>query len=106
MCFFLLSSIEDARQKAEHDRLVTHTEGKKKLARQEIANLRHAFTKLKEENKRLPYHLQLGPEEFIMDPGMEKTLQMKTLEKVELVHREMSWEAERHRLALGKLKTK
>ncbi len=41
-----------------------------------------------------------------MDPDMEKNLKQQTQEKTELVHKEMSWESEKHRIALDMLNTK
>ena len=81
-------------------------EEKKLLVRRQIASLRRTFAKLQGRNARLPPHLQLGGEDFVMDPDMEKNLKQQTEEKVELVHKEMSWESEKHKIALEKLHKK
>ena len=103
---FLPCSIEDAKQKAEHDRKMKQAEEKKLLVRRQIASLRRTFAKLHTRNGRLPSHLQLGPEAFVMDPDIEMRLKEQTDEKVELVHKEMSWESEKHKIALNKLQKK
>ncbi len=99
-------SIEDAKQKAEHDRKMKQAEEKKLLVRRQIASLQRTFSKLQTRNSRLPSHAQLGPEAFVLDPNMERSLKEQTEEKVELVHKEMSWESEKHRIALEKLQKK
>ena len=99
-------SIEDAKQKAEHDKRMKMAEDKKLLVRRQISSLRRAFAKLQARNSALPAHLQLSKEEFVMDPDMEGNLKQQTQEKVELVHKELSWESEKHRIALNKLKAK
>ena len=81
-------------------------EEKKVHARRQIASLRRTFAKLHKRNGSLLPHLQLGPDSFVMDPDMEKNLKEQTEEKVELVHKEMSWESERHRIGLQKLQAK
>ena len=103
---FTPHSIEDAKQKAEHDRKMKQAEEKKILVRRQIASLRRTFSKLQSRNSKLPSHLQLGAEAFVMDPDMERSLKEQTEEKVELVHKEMSWESEKHRIARDKLQKK
>ena len=102
----LYCSIEDAKQKAEHDRKMKLAEEKKQHVRRQIASLRRTFAKLQSRNSLLPSHLRLANSEFVMDPDMEKNMKKQTEEKVELVHKEMSWESEKHRIALDKLKKK
>lgn len=41
-----------------------------------------------------------------MDPEIKRQLQKKTQEKIETVEREMAWEAEKHRVALEKLRAR
>ncbi len=100
----LFPSIEDAKQKAEHDRKMKLAEEKKLSVRREVAALRKAFRRLQQRNEDLPPPLRLDQREFVMDPGMEAELQQRTKEKVELVGREMEWESEKHQIALDKLK--
>ncbi len=71
-----------------------------------IASLRRSFVKLQEENRKLPEHLQLVADEFVMDPDMYTMHSRDTEEKVEILHKEMSWERERHRLAYEKISAK
>ena len=99
-------SIEDAKQKAEHDRKMKRAEEKKLQVRRQIASLRRAYAKLQGRNTKLPSHLQLGGTEFVMDPDMERSLKEQAEEKVSLVHKEMSWESEKHKIALNKLQKK
>lgn len=56
----LLSSIEDAKQKAEHDKMMREAEQRKQEVRRIIAQLRRQFKKLLERNHELPEHLRLG----------------------------------------------
>ena len=81
-------------------------EEKKLHVRRQIASLRRTFAKLQNRNLQLPPHLQLGPEAFVMDPDMEKSLVEQGEEKMELVRREMNWESEKHRIGLDKLNIK
>ena len=92
--------------KAEHDRKLKLAEEKKQHVRRQIASLRRTFSKLQGRNSQLPAHLRLEPKEFVMDPGMEEQLKQETEKKVELVRKETSWESEKHKVALNKLKTK
>lgn len=75
-------SIEDAKQKAEHDRKMKEAEAKKQKVRREITWLRKAFTMLQHEGRKLPTHLRLPPGEFTMDPSMEKQIRKQIAEKV------------------------
>jgi hypothetical protein len=52
-------SIEDARQKAEYDRMMKLAEEKKQHVRKTITQLRLQFKKLLESNEELPKNLQL-----------------------------------------------
>jgi len=45
-------------------------------------------------------------QEFEMDPEIKRQLQKKTQENIELVEREMAWEAEKHKIALEKLRAR
>ncbi|XP_074652110.1 cilia- and flagella-associated protein 44-like isoform X2 [Tubulanus polymorphus] len=99
-------SIEDAKQKAEHDRMMKLADLKKQDVRQTIAQLRHKFKKLLHMNDDLPAHLQLTRQEFEMDPEIKKDLERQTSEKIDIVRKELAWEAEKHRIALEKLKQK
>lgn len=52
-------SIEDAKQKSEHDRMVRQAELKKTGVKKTIVTLRTQFKKLLEKNRELPVHLRL-----------------------------------------------
>lgn len=75
-------SIEDAKQKAEHDRKMKLAEEKKQKVRKEVSSLRRQFNQVLLRNKELSPHLQLSTNDFIMDPEMEETLAQQTREKV------------------------
>ena len=78
----MLYSIEDAKQKAEHDRKMKLAEEKKQKVRKEVIGLRRQFYQVLLRNKELPAHLQLSTKDFIMDPEMEEKLAQQTREKV------------------------
>ena len=82
MILVILNSIEDAKQKAEHDRKMKLAEEKKQRVRKEVTGLRRQFYQVLLRNKELPAHLQLSTNDFIMDPEMEEKLAQKTREKV------------------------
>ena len=52
-------SIEDAKQKSEHDKMMKRAEEKKMGVKYTIEKLRHSFRKLLEKNGELPPHLRL-----------------------------------------------
>ena len=52
-------SIEEAKQKREHEKMLKTAEDKKVKVRKTIATLRSKFKKLKVVNKDLPKHLAL-----------------------------------------------
>ena len=58
--YFECFSIEDAKQKAEHDKMMKEAEERKQEVRRIIAQLRRQFKKLLERNHELPEHLRLG----------------------------------------------
>lgn len=53
-------SIEDAKQKAEYDKMLQLAEQKKTSVREEIQSLRDQFQKLVARNNTLPPHLMLN----------------------------------------------
>ena len=67
-------SIEDAKQKTEHDQMMKRAEEKKQHVRRMVASLRNIFQSLLQESAKLPKPLQLDRKEFVMDPDMEKQL--------------------------------
>lgn len=60
--FITVLSIEDAKQKAEHDKMMKIADEKKKDVRRQIAKLRRQFKSILEQNEGLPPHLQLRKE--------------------------------------------
>ncbi|KAK6165219.1 hypothetical protein SNE40_023570 [Patella caerulea] len=97
-------SIEDAKQKAEYDKLMKQAEEKKRDVRRNIAKLRRQFKSILEQNEDLPKDLQLNRMEFEMDREIKLELERQTEEKIETVRKEMAWESEKHRVALDKLR--
>ncbi|TPP62627.1 WD repeat-containing protein 52 [Fasciola gigantica] len=59
-------SIEQAKQKAEFDRLVSLAEQKKADTRKKVTELRLRFRRLKEQNERLPERIRLRKEAFTL----------------------------------------
>lgn len=56
---FYLCSIEEAKQKAEHDKMMKEAEEKKREVRRHVAKMRRMFKQLLEQNESLPKHLRL-----------------------------------------------
>jgi len=52
-------SIEEAKQKAEHDKMMKEAEEKKREVRRHIQKMRKMFKQLLEQNDALPNHLML-----------------------------------------------
>ena len=96
-------SIEDAKQKAEQDRRLKQAEMKKHSVRKEVGRLRRSFLQLVQRNSDLTPPLQLPSDEFIMDPSLAAGMRERAHQQVELVRREMAWDAEKHRVALQKM---
>lgn len=55
-------SIEDAKQKAEYDKMMKLAEEKKREVRRQISKFRRQFKGLLEKNESLPNNLQLKKE--------------------------------------------
>lgn len=97
-------SIEEAKQKDEHDEMVRVAEERKGGVRQNIARLRQQFKRLLQQNEeRLPEHLRLDRREFELDPAFRAAAQRALEEKVSLAERELAWSSEKHERALNKL---
>ncbi|KAK3588814.1 hypothetical protein CHS0354_028462 [Potamilus streckersoni] len=97
-------SIEDAKQKAEYDKMMKDAEEKKREVRRQVAKLRRQFKTLLEQNDGLPKHLQLHKDEFELDKEIKEELRRQREEKIELVRKELAWESEKQRIALEKLR--
>ncbi|XP_052805423.1 cilia- and flagella-associated protein 44-like isoform X2 [Mya arenaria] len=97
-------SIEEAKQKAEHDKMMRDAEEKKKEVRRHITKMRRMFKQLLEQNESLPTHLRLHKDEFEMDREIKKELERHKADKIDVVRRELAWESEKQRIALEKLR--
>ncbi|XP_022324096.2 cilia- and flagella-associated protein 44-like isoform X1 [Crassostrea virginica] len=97
-------SIEDAKQKAEHDKMMKIADEKKKDVRRQIAKLRRQFKSILEQNEGLPVHLQLRKEEFELDKDIKLELEKQKTDRIDIVRKELAWEAEKQRIALEKLR--
>ncbi|CAH8523136.1 unnamed protein product [Dicrocoelium dendriticum] len=96
-------SIEQSKQKEEHDRLMNLVEQKKAEKRKKISELRLRFRRVKEMNEKLPERLRLKKEDFDLVPQIRADLLKERAAKIELVYRDTAWMSEKHRLALAKL---
>ncbi|CAH8587804.1 unnamed protein product [Schistosoma curassoni] len=96
-------SIEETKQKSEHDRLVELAERKKAETRQKVTELKDRLRKLKEQNNRLPERIRLPTEAFNLVPQIRYDLLKDRETEIDLVYRETAWETEKNRLALEKL---
>ena len=78
----LYCSIEDAKQKMEHDRRLKQAEMKKHSVRKEVGRLRRSFLQLVQRNSELPPPLQLAADEFVMDPSLEAGMRERAQQQV------------------------
>lgn len=77
-------SIEEAKQKAEHDRRVKLAEKKKLETRRAVELLRREFRTLFARDEALPSHMRLSKLDFQMDPLIQKEVERVMEEKVML----------------------
>ncbi|XP_021065572.1 cilia- and flagella-associated protein 44 [Mus pahari] len=96
-------SIENARKKREHDKLMKKVEELKAHKREQIKMLRNEFWKLLELNKELPAHMQFQRSDFNIDAKIHAEIHKKTNLKIEQVEKELAWEKQKHELGLKKL---
>ncbi|EHB14068.1 WD repeat-containing protein 52, partial [Heterocephalus glaber] len=96
-------SIENARRKREHDKLMKEVEEIKAGKREKIKALRNEFQKLLEMNKELPKHMQLKRTDFNLDSEIHAEIDRKTVHKIQEMEKELAWEKEKHELGLKKL---
>ncbi|XP_061484299.1 cilia- and flagella-associated protein 44 [Rhineura floridana] len=99
-------SIENAKQKREHDYIMRAAEQKKFLKRQELITLRHEFQDLLQMNRELPAHMQLHRSQFELDRRIRAEMDRKTARKIRLVLKELAWEQEKHRIGLQKVQNR
>nr|CAB3230210.1 WD repeat-containing protein 52-like [Phallusia mammillata] len=96
-------SIEDAKLKAEHDKMMRDAEAKKLTERKRINKLRKSFLELLHKNSELPSHAQLKREEFELDPSIRMKMLSQTQDRIERVRLEMQWDKEKLALAHRKI---
>ncbi|MBZ3875207.1 Cilia- and flagella-associated protein 44, partial [Sciurus carolinensis] len=99
-------SIENARRKREHDKLMKEMEELKAGKREQIRALRNEFWKLLEMNKELPKHMQFKRTDFDLDSKIRADIDRKTVYKIHQVEKELAWEKEKHELGLMKLQNR
>ncbi|NXQ09745.1 CFA44 protein, partial [Peucedramus taeniatus] len=98
-------TIEENKQKKEHERKMKEAEEKKNKKREELSALRQDFAFLLQKNKELPKHMQLRREEFEMDRRIFEELDRQTLQRIQLVQKQLAWEHEKQFIGLQKLQT-
>uniref|UniRef100_H2ZFC3 DUF4201 domain-containing protein n=1 Tax=Ciona savignyi TaxID=51511 RepID=H2ZFC3_CIOSA len=96
-------SIEDAKLKAEHDKMIRDAEAKKMAERRRVDKLRKTFLGLIQKNNELPDDVQLQRSEFELDPSIRHKMEQETESKIERVRLEMQWGKEKLALAHRKL---
>ncbi|XP_063081042.1 cilia- and flagella-associated protein 44 isoform X3 [Cavia porcellus] len=96
-------SIENARRKREHDKLMKEVEEIKAGKREKIQALRNEFQKLLKMNKELPEHMQFKRTDFNIDSEIRAEINRKTVYKIQQVEKELAWEKEKCELGLKKL---
>ncbi|NWT72000.1 CFA44 protein, partial [Prunella himalayana] len=98
-------TIEKYKQKKEHERKMKEAEEKKNKKREELSALRKDFNFLLQKNQELPKHMQLHREEFEMDRRIFEELDRQTLQRIQLVQKQLAWEHEKQLIGLQKLQT-
>ncbi|NXT11860.1 CFA44 protein, partial [Prunella fulvescens] len=98
-------TIEKYKQKKEHERKMKEAEEKKNKKREELSALRKDFNFLLQKNQELPKHMQLHREEFEMDRRIFEELDRQTLQRIQLVQKQLAWEHEKQFIGLQKLQT-
>ncbi|XP_040277654.1 cilia- and flagella-associated protein 44, partial [Bufo bufo] len=99
-------SIENAKQKRQHDLLLKQAESKKAGRRRELEVLRKEFRQLLRKNVELPHHMQLSRVEFEMDHRIREEMERQTSERIRTVLKELAWEQEKHNIGLKKLQAR
>ncbi|KAM5335443.1 cilia- and flagella-associated protein 44 isoform 1-T1 [Glossophaga mutica] len=99
-------SIENARRKREHDKLMKEVEEIKAKKREQLKGLRDQFQKLLQMNEELPKHMQFKRTDFDIDSKIRAEINRKTVHKIQQVEKELAWEKEKHELGLKKLQNR
>jgi cilia- and flagella-associated protein 44 len=96
-------SLEQQKQKDNHDRRMAIADEKKRGVLLVIEGLRHRYQKILERNNRLPLSQQLTPVDLEVDPRLTADLTMKLVGEMEMVNRKMAFDVEKEKLAGRKL---
>ena len=99
-------SIEEAKQKSEHDKVLAIAETKKNQMRQKINELRKLFKEMINKNENLVPRLKLETSEFAMEDSIKNQVLGQINEKVDITYKELAWQSEKCRLMLEKLQSK
>ncbi|XP_037381439.1 cilia- and flagella-associated protein 44 [Talpa occidentalis] len=99
-------SIENARRKREHDKLMKEVEEIKAGKREKLKALRNEFRKLLKMNEKLPQHMQFKRTDFDVDSKIRAAIDRKTVHKIKKVESELAWEKEKYHLGLMKLQNR
>ncbi|XP_005674985.2 PREDICTED: cilia- and flagella-associated protein 44 [Capra hircus] len=99
-------SIENARRKREHDKLMKKVEEIKAGKREQIKALRNQLQKLLQMNEELPKHMQFKRTDFDLDSKIRAEIGKKTANKIQRVEKELAWEKEKHQVSLKKLQNR
>lgn len=123
-------SIEQAKQKAEYDKMMATAEGKKQDMREKIYQLRKSFKELVSKNDQLVPRLRLEKhvfnliniktpfiqfninsyeflfKDFMLEESIKEQVLNQIDEKIHLTYRELAWYAEKCRLSLEKIKSR
>ncbi|XP_016055705.1 PREDICTED: cilia- and flagella-associated protein 44 [Miniopterus natalensis] len=97
-------SIEDARRKREHDKLMKEVAEIKAKKREQLGALRNEYQKLLEMNDQLPKHMQFKRTDFDIDSKIRTDINRRTAFKIQQVEKELAWEKEKYQLGLTKLR--
>ncbi|KAL3318701.1 Cilia- and flagella-associated protein 44 [Cichlidogyrus casuarinus] len=96
-------SIEEHKQKSEHDKLVAAAELDKQIRRKKLNELRLIFKELKDKNESLPERLQLANMEYIMVPEIRQQLFRDRDDRMQLLLKETAWDTEKTKILFQKL---
>ncbi|XP_045142087.1 cilia- and flagella-associated protein 44 [Echinops telfairi] len=99
-------SIENARKKREHDKLMKEVLEIQSQKREKLKYLRSEFLNLLKMNEELPKHMQLKRTDFDVDSKIRAEINRKTAFKIQQAEREMAWEKEKCYLGLKKLQNR
>ncbi|CAF0711556.1 unnamed protein product [Brachionus calyciflorus] len=98
-------SIEQAKQKSEHDKMISIAEAKKAEMRQKINGLRKMFKDLSTKNDQLVPRLKLNKDEFLLEESIKQQVVNQINEKIDITYRELAWNSEKCRLMLEKVQS-